>query len=155
MASPRKLVHVWVEGLYERDRDLGLAWAVKNDKDELVGTKLRYPYDMGGHENYGPDCAELVACYHAIKSLPPKSAIVVHTGSNGLIRWMELGREGFVLSQHQKWLSVPPFRKAFELALGESDKMISASFQYVRKNNEGMELVRELAQEALWPDEDA
>ncbi|HEY8963916.1 MAG TPA: hypothetical protein VIN59_05570 [Alphaproteobacteria bacterium] len=155
MAAPRKLIHVWIEGLYEQDQDFGLAWVVKDDKLGMIGSKLRLPFDMTGFENFGTECAEFMAIVYALKSLPAKSAVVIHSGSNNLIRWMELAGEGQVLAQQKKYLSAPPFKKAFEAALAECEKALTYSFDYVRKNNEGMEMARDLAEQALYPDDDA
>jgi len=139
---------VWFDGIYNRDAAMGLGWAVKNAEEGFDGQKLKLGYNVDGCEAYGPDCAEMLACAYALKSIPDKSAVVMHTGSNGLIRWMEAGLDGMVISQHAKWLAVKPFREAFELALAQTKRMIDVSFQYVRKNNEGMATAHELAESA-------
>lgn len=154
MASPRKLIHIWIEGLYERDAPFALAWVVKNADGGYDEHTLSLPFNVDGCEEFGPECAEMMAIVMALKSLPPKSAVVIHTGSQGLIRWMEHGRDAYDIRQNQGWLAAPPFRQSFEMALEQVGRTISTSFQYVRKNNEGMELARSLAEAVLWPPED-
>ncbi|HEY8963917.1 MAG TPA: hypothetical protein VIN59_05575, partial [Alphaproteobacteria bacterium] len=142
-------LHIWFDGSYRQKGALGVAWAWKEGGKFQVDSRAVANGDLKDYEEHGSHYVELVACFHALKSLPDQSVVVAHTDSQDLINWMTIGQEVFTRRKTKDRAALPPLKKAFEHTLAQKDRMRSVTWQLTAdKNNEGMQLVHEAAQTA-------